>query len=87
MIRNDFKEQVKLKRIPLVVDTYNQSMGGVDCSDQMPTLYLTDQKQVKKWHKKCLFYLINTCVFNCHIIVSKIAYDKSQFKLRELYSN
>ena len=39
MIRNDFKEQVKLKRIPLVVDTYNQSMGGVDCSDQMLTYY------------------------------------------------
>ena len=83
VIRKKFEEQLNLKQISLVVDTYNQSMGGVDCSNQILTSYLTDQKQVKKWYKKYFFHMINTCVFHCHINASKIAYNKSQFNLRE----
>ena len=38
----------KPKDIPLVVHMYNQSMGGVDRSDQMLTTYEAERKRIKK---------------------------------------
>ena len=50
------KRAGKDKEIPLVVDFYNQHMGGVDKSDQMLTSYEIERKRVKKWYKK--FFII-----------------------------
>ena len=69
---NDRETQVrragKDKMIPSVVDIYNCSMGGVDKSDQMMTLYNVERKHVKKWYKKIFYHLINQCAFNAHIL-------------------
>ena len=50
----------KPKDIPLVVHMYNQSMGGVDRSDQMLTTYEAERKRIKKWYK--IFFLCTLLV-------------------------
>ena len=61
----------KDKVVPLVVNTYNDSMGGVDRSDQMMSSYPVERKRLKKWSKKMWLHLINTCVFNAQILHKK----------------
>jgi len=73
----------KAKNIPLVVNCYNNNMGGVDRSDQMMTLYEVERKRVKKWYKKYFMHLINTCIMNSHIIYSKIGKGCTALKFRE----
>ena len=47
------------------------SMGGVDRSDQMMSSYPMERKRLKKWSNKMWLHLINTCVFNAHILHKK----------------
>ena len=42
------------KTIPAIVDMYNQTMGGVDSSDQVMCSYTYDNKS-KSWSKKVVF--------------------------------
>ena len=65
------KRRGKDKVVPLVVNTYNDSMGGVDRSDQMMSLYPAERRTLKKWSKKMWFHLINACVFNAQILHKK----------------
>ena len=38
-------------RMPLVIDTCNNRMGGVDPSDQIMSSYTLEGKRLKKWSK------------------------------------
>ena len=71
------------KDIPKVIDTYNKNMGGVDRSDQMLTSYEIERKRVKKWYKKFFYHLVNVCVFNAHIIATKLGSKVTQLQFRE----
>ena len=49
----------------------------------MLTLYSAEGKRVTKWYKY-FFHLMNTCVFNSHIILQKlVGISKSQLEFRE----
>ena len=43
--------------VPLVINTYNNMMSGVDRSDQMMNSYPVERKRLKIWFKKCGFIL------------------------------
>ena len=45
------KRQCKEKAVPFFIDTYNNGMVGVDCSDQMMSSYPLEWKRLKKWSK------------------------------------
>ena len=45
------KWQGKEKAVPLVIDTYNNGMGGVDLSDQIMSSCPLEHKRLKKWSK------------------------------------
>ena len=50
---------MKRKRVtvPLVISVDNNMMCGVDRSDQMMNSYPVERKRLKKWYKKCGFFL------------------------------
>ena len=52
--------------VPLVINIYNNMVGGVDRSDQMMNSCLVERKRLKRWYKRMLLHLINSCVFNAH---------------------
>ena len=58
------------------------SMGGVYRSDQMTSSYPMERKRLKKWSKKMWFHLINTCVFNSHILHKKQGGNLSPLEFR-----
>ena len=47
------------KFIPEVVDSYNNTMGGVDLLDQKMSSYKTTRKRMKKAYKSMFFYLLD----------------------------
>ena len=55
-----------IREKPLVVDCYNQYMGGVDIADQMGCYYSFDRKSVK-WWRKLLYWLLEVSVVNAYI--------------------
>ena len=57
--------------VPLVINIYNNMMGGVDLSDQMMNSYPVERKRLKAWYKKMWIHLVNSCVFNAHILYKK----------------
>jgi len=65
------KRRGKDKMVPLVINTYNNSIWGVDRSDQMMSSYPVERKRLKKWSKKMWLHLINSSVFNSHILHKK----------------
>ena len=56
--------------IPAMVDTYNQSMGGVDSSDQVMYSYMSERKS-RNWAKKVVFSLLSRLLMNSYVIYSK----------------
>ena len=58
-------------------------MGGVDRSDQMLSSYPVERKRLKKWSKKMWLHLLNTCVFNAHILHYKLGGDLDPFRFRK----
>ena len=60
----------KDKLVLLVVNIYNDSMGGVSQSDQMMSSYPVERKRFKKWSKKMWLHLINVC-FQCSEFTQK----------------
>ena len=51
----------------LVVDRYNQGMGGVDKANQYAVYYSIDRKS-KKWWRKLVFYLLEVTIVNSYIL-------------------
>ena len=51
---------------PLSIDTYNQSMNGVDRLDQF-TVYYSFVRKTRKWWRK-LFYLLEVLTVNAYIL-------------------
>ncbi|GFW79053.1 piggyBac transposable element-derived protein 4 [Trichonephila clavipes] len=60
---------VKLK--PKVVVFYNNSMGGVDRSDQCLSYYPVARNQQRKYCKKIFRHLLNQIVWNSFVIFKK----------------
>ena len=58
-------------------------MGGVDRSDQMLSSYPVERKRLKKWSKKMWLHLLNTCIFNAHILYCKLGGDLDPFRFRK----
>ena len=52
---------------PVVVDSYNQSMNGVDLADQY-TVYYSFIRKSKKWWKKVCFWLLEVSIVNSYIL-------------------
>ena len=56
---------------PVAVDTYNQSMNGVDRNDQHCTYYLFLWKTLK-WWRKLFFYLLECATVNSYILYKEV---------------
>ena len=52
---------------PLVVDKYNQSMGGVDIADQYGCYYSFGRRSIK-WWRKLMFWLLEVSLVNSYIL-------------------
>ena len=63
----DGKYQEMLVDIPPAIKSYNQSMGGVDLSDQLLQYYAVLRK-TNKWWKTLFFHFIDVCVVNSYIL-------------------
>ncbi|GFU47064.1 piggyBac transposable element-derived protein 4 [Trichonephila clavipes] len=62
-------DSVKLK--PKAVVFYNNSMGGVDRSDQCLSYYPVARNQQRKYYKKIFRHLLNQIVWNSFVIFKK----------------
>jgi hypothetical protein len=56
-------------RKPVVVEEYNNYMGGVDKSDQLLSYYGFSHRRVK-WWKRAAFHLLDMAVVNAYILYS-----------------
>ena len=54
-------------RKPVVVEQYNQFMGGVDRSDQLLSYYGFADRTVKWWRRE-VFYLLDMAVVNAYVL-------------------
>ena len=69
---------------PVVVDSYNQYMNGVDIADQYAVYYSFVRKTVK-WWRKVAFWLLGTAMVNSYVLykestrtpMSHVAYRRS----------
>ena len=55
------------KTISAIVDMYNQSMVGVESSDQVMYSYMHDRKS-KSWSNKVVFNLLSQLLMNSYIL-------------------
>ena len=58
-------------RKPVVVEQYNQFMGGVDRSDQLLSYYGFADRTVK-WWRRAVFYLLDMAVVNAYVLHTHI---------------
>lgn len=65
-----FHYKKKTIQTPVLVEDYNQHMGGVDHFDQMMQYYPFQRRKVK-WTKKITFYYIQTALFNSFSLYKK----------------
>ena len=56
-----------MKTKPLVIHKYNQSMGGVDKTDQHAVYYSFGRCSVK-WWRKLMFWLFEVAIVNSYIM-------------------
>ncbi|XP_072266447.1 piggyBac transposable element-derived protein 4-like [Pyxicephalus adspersus] len=56
---------------PQVVIDYNNTMGGVDRSDQAMTFYPAMRKKHKKYNKKIFRHLVEQCLWNAYIFYTQ----------------
>ena len=73
--------------VPLVINIYNNIMGGVDLSDQMMNSYPIERKRLKTWYKKMWIHLANSCVFNAHILHKKKGGKLTSLEFLKLLKN
>ena len=52
---------------PLIIEEYNQYMGGVDKSDQL-VVYYGFRRSSKKWWKRAFFHLMELTMVNAYIL-------------------
>jgi hypothetical protein len=52
---------------PLVINQYNQSMGGVDKADQYGCYYSFGRRSIK-WWRKLMFWLLEVSIVNSNIL-------------------
>lgn len=52
---------------PFIVSEYNRSMGGVDLSDMLISLYAIDRKS-KKWYMRVFYHLIGISISNSWLL-------------------
>ena len=52
---------------PVMVDAYNNNMGGVDKSDQLLAYYGFNQRTIK-WYKRAIFHLFDLAIINAFIL-------------------
>ena len=64
---NHQKRQFIETDCPTVVKQYNKSVGGVDLSDMLISLYRTPIK-TKRWYLKVLFHCIDIAKVNAWLI-------------------
>ena len=57
---------IQVPSVP-VVKSYNNNMGCVDLSDQLRGYYMTGRKS-KKWWRCLLWFLVDICIVNAHIL-------------------
>ena len=60
---------------PVVVDQYNQFMGGVDRSDQLLSYYGFSHRTVK-WWRRAAFHLLDMAVVNTYVLYSSVQKGK-----------
>ena len=65
------KGELEEIRKPVVVDQYNQFMGGVDRSDQLLSYYGFSHRTVK-WWRRAAFHLLDMVVVNSYILYSSL---------------
>ena len=58
-------------RKPVVVEQYNQFMGGVDRSDQLLSYYGFAHRTVK-WWRRAVFHLLDMAVVNAYVLHTHI---------------
>ena len=56
-----------MKTKPLVIHKYNQSMGGVDKTDQH-AVYYSFGRHIVKWWRKLMFWLFEVAIVNSYIM-------------------
>ena len=66
-ITNVTDRRGSVKQKPVVVDRYNQHMGGVDKADQYSAYYSFSKRSVK-WWKKLMFWLLEVAIVNSYIL-------------------
>ena len=71
-VKNNYLRQAITK--PVVIQDYNQFMGGVNNSDSLLTAYLA--LKLLKWYHKLLLHLINMVILNLYILNKKYGVKK-----------
>ena len=59
--------EVETIQKPLIIEDYNQYMGGVDKSDQL-VVYYGFRRSSKKWWKRAFFHLMEMTMVNAYIL-------------------
>jgi hypothetical protein len=59
---------------PILIESYNQHMNGVDLTDQHVAVYLPSRRMVK-WNKKVFLWLLEVTFYNSLIIARKLRPD------------
>ena len=67
---------------PLMLEKYNECMGGVDKSDQYISYHKVTRKTFKSW-KTTFFHLIDVSIVNSHILYNWYRIQNSQKTLTE----
>ena len=57
---------------PIIVNTYNQSMGGVDLCDQYTAAYHLDRRSRCRFYLRIFFDLMDVAMVNSFIIYDKL---------------
>ncbi|KAK4324284.1 hypothetical protein Pmani_005124 [Petrolisthes manimaculis] len=77
-----FHRVMKTIHKPLMVEDYNQHMGGVDHYDQMVQYYPL-LRRTYKWTRKFMFYLIQMAIFNSYALYKIFALTPRKMALLE----
>ena len=67
---------------PLMLESYNKYMGGVDKSDQLISYHKVSRRTMKYW-KTIFFHFIDIAVVNSHIIFNFISLQKQMKPMSE----
>lgn len=66
-IRDEYKDKPNTKKIPEVIEFYNDTMGTVDTDDQMVRRF-SCKRATRRWPLSWFFSIIDICALNAYII-------------------